>query len=733
MVRSCVYPGCFRINKVLRLRELTSTGDGRLTFHQFPWKDPERLKLWLLAIRWDVNTPMEKIERSRLCSEHFTSEDYEPEKGKPRRLLKSSAVPIPALLFQPNEETTGDPIVSAQPSLDSPATGKDEEIEVLCTSAYIEDVPPSTPVKHRDIEQCECIEAGLLLTLTSPESVASRTCPSTSGTYIALPPIRSNQSDEPAQTKPQSEENNLDISMLSLDCPSDKKDVSFVPTSSTSTSTAEEEREDEMWKERKWIVNESNVMGLFKRCQECGALITETKKITSGSLIQVQWECERRHQGQWSSCSDVRGMPLNNLLVSASVLFTGATYTDIADWAALLNLQVPKKTTFYTVQSSYLTPVVDAAYREKQTAILDELHIQNALQKRVHISGDGRSDSPGFSAKYNTYSLMDDTSDQIVHFELVQVTEASSSVAMEPIGFKRGLNKILDKGIKVDVVATDRSPSIRKLMRVDYPFIRHEFDIWHVVKGLLKKLLSLSRYMYNRDLQPWIKCICNHLWYSCATCGGDPDDLIRKWKSILRHICGEHIWTQDGIQHRCLHSDLSPDQQRRKRWLKKESRAYHTLETLVLDKGLLKDLCQMSLFKHTGKFEAFHSVLLKYCQKNLHFHYSSMLARTQLAILDHNENVHRKQATTTSGVHRYNVVFPKCSKEWEARKQFEPTTQTFRDDLVRKVLECRNDPNIIYKDQSSHDTIPSLPADIAQKPEPDKEEAISKHQSWFTK
>ncbi len=119
-----------------------------------------------------------------------------------------------------------------------------------------------------------------------------------------------------------------------------------------------------MWKETKWIVNESNMMDLFKRCQEYGSVIKETQKLTSGSLLQVKWECEKGHKGHWNSCADVRGMPLNNLLASASVLFTGATYSDIADWSALMNLQVPKKTTYYAVQSSYLIPVVDGAYRD---------------------------------------------------------------------------------------------------------------------------------------------------------------------------------------------------------------------------------------------------------------------------------------------------------------------------------------------------------------------------------
>ncbi len=63
------------------------------------------------------------------------------------------------------------------------------------------------------------------------------------------------------------------------------------------------------------------------------------------------------------------------------------------------------------------------------------------------------------------------------------MTEASSSAAMEPVGFRRGLNYLLEQGVEVEVVTTDRSPSIRKIMREEYLEIHHEFDIWHVVKG----------------------------------------------------------------------------------------------------------------------------------------------------------------------------------------------------------------------------------------------------------
>lgn len=70
------------------------------------------------------------------------------------------------------------------------------------------------------------------------------------------------------------------------------------------------------------------------------------------------------------------------------------------------------------------------------------------------------------------------------------------------------------------------------------------------------------------------------------------------------------------------------------------------------------------LIYFTGTIEVFHSVLLKYCQKQLHFHYSSMFARTQLTIMDHNENVQCKQATTTAGKWKGNTTTNDSHNRW---------------------------------------------------------------------
>lgn len=63
---------------------------------------------------------------------------------------------------------------------------------------------------------------------------------------------------------------------------------------------------------------------------------------------------------------------------------------------------------------------------------------------------------------------------------------------MEKEAFIRSLDHILSKfKVPVAVISTDRHRSIRALMRTDTRFkhIEHQFDPWHIAKGLLKKIM----------------------------------------------------------------------------------------------------------------------------------------------------------------------------------------------------------------------------------------------------
>ena len=72
------------------------------------------------------------------------------------------------------------------------------------------------------------------------------------------------------------------------------------------------------------------------------------------------------------------------------------------------------------------------------------------------LAGDGRCDSPGHNAKYGTYGLMEVTTEKIVDFSLVQVSEVANSSAMEKEGLKRRLEFLERDGQVIDFLATDR-------------------------------------------------------------------------------------------------------------------------------------------------------------------------------------------------------------------------------------------------------------------------------------
>lgn len=94
MVRMCAFPGCFNRQKAVRLRPRPVSPEERLTFHRFPLNDPERLKLWLLAVHRDASLPVQSLDVLRLCSEHFSRDDFKSDEGNARRYLKSTAVPV---------------------------------------------------------------------------------------------------------------------------------------------------------------------------------------------------------------------------------------------------------------------------------------------------------------------------------------------------------------------------------------------------------------------------------------------------------------------------------------------------------------------------------------------------------------------------------------------------------------------------------------------------------------
>ncbi len=498
-------------------------------------------------------------------------------------------------------------------------------------------------------------------------------------------------------------------------------DPEYSPSSSCDDTESDEEINDPV-EERKWIIFESELDKLFLFCYECGNIITSKTKHCKGSMLTVKTTCLCGHSKAWQSQPLTNGAATGNLLIPAAILLSGNTYKHIQQFSKLLNMQIVSSTSYYKTQKKCLLPVIDNKWKSCQKEIINELKKED----HVDICGDGRCDSPGHSAKYGTYTVMDESTKKVVEFNVVQVTEATSSNAMEYEGCKRTLNSLKKKKVPIRCLTTDRHTTITAKMKSVYTNITHQYDVWHLSKWVTKKISKKAKKKSLGDLKPWIQAISNHLWWCAATCGGDPNMLKEKWLSLLYHIVDKHRWNGCKLFKKCAHPAMSRRERKSIKWLKAGSLTYVALEEIVTNKKLVNDLEKLTEFHHTGELEQYHSVLLKYAPKREHFSYNGMVARTQLAVLDHNSNVHRKQAVIQKGEkkgeRRYNVVCPKQRNKWVAKPIKEPKSYEYINSMMKDVLKIKEGKKMKYKPVAQAQNISTIP-------KPPKQEVIAQHKT----
>jgi ribonuclease HI len=505
------------------------------------------------------------------------------------------------------------------------------------------------------------------------------------------------------------------------DCLSDTGS-SYCPSASDDDSETDDEYSSDTAPavEKKFIVFESQLHKLFKICQHCGSSIDTTTQINQGSMVAIATNCLNGHSVSWQSQPLIEGTAAGNILIPASILFSGNTYKRIADFAKYLNLQFVSSSHYYSTQTNTLFPVVQHTWLTSQNALVKKLNQSDG----VDVCGDGRCDSPGHSAKYGTYTLMDEKTNLIIEFSLVQVTEVTSSNAMEYEGCKRALNSIIKNKIPIRCLTTDRHTTITAKMRTNYANIVHQYDVWHISKWVTKKLSKKAKMKDYQELLPWIQSVSNHLWWCSATCEQNAEILREKWLSLLNHITGKHCWKSSKefkFIKRCGHPRLNKKDQKEIVWIENGSPAHVALEEVMTNKKLLKDLAKLTEFHHTGELESYHSLMTKYTPKREHFCYNGMVARTQLAVLDHNANVNRTQTEVKKGPRqgekRFKIVCGKQRKNWVAKEIKTPKSHSYVEGMMNDVILCKKGKKFEYK--------PKIQAKcIAPTPKPPKQDVI---------
>ena len=171
--------------------------------------------------------------------------------------------------------------------------------------------------------------------------------------------------------------------------------------------------------EVKYIVFKSSLLELFTHCSLCHIACTGKVAYKKGTFIAIRQSCVHcGHQRLWSSQPHIQDTPAGNILLSSAILFSGGTPGKILRVLSHMNIACFTARTFYNHQRRYLDPAVISVWKTKQSTLLDQCRASGVP---LTIGGDGRADSPGHSAKYGSYGIIELATNKVIDIQLIQV------------------------------------------------------------------------------------------------------------------------------------------------------------------------------------------------------------------------------------------------------------------------------------------------------------------------
>lgn len=205
----------------------------------------------------------------------------------------------------------------------------------------------------------------------------------------------------------------------------------YLPSSSTDDEniSGEESSQPQLSvgfnKERKFIIFFSSLLHLLSWCccPACGHKDLSRTDHVSGTLLIISLMCKSCGKlSTWHSQPYVGNYPSGNILLSAATLFAGSTIRKTLKVLQHIGVAVYTAKTFFSHQKDILHPVIKDLWTERQAWILASLQ---GHERKLVCGGDGRADSPGHSAKYGTYTIIELQERCIIDLQIVQVGEGN--------------------------------------------------------------------------------------------------------------------------------------------------------------------------------------------------------------------------------------------------------------------------------------------------------------------
>ena len=171
---------------------------------------------------------------------------------------------------------------------------------------------------------------------------------------------------------------------------------------------------------------------LGTRCHQsdCIAELATITHKTIGFCVKLEWMCKNGHRDIWYSSRFYASGLAINYIVQTAILLSGGQISQFRRFCNFAKIGNCCISAFNLNQRLYASTAVDQEYNEQRNSIIAQL---KTSQAKLTLCGDGRMDSPGYSATKGTYTLMDYASKKLLTMECGGKREASSKYRLFPL------------------------------------------------------------------------------------------------------------------------------------------------------------------------------------------------------------------------------------------------------------------------------------------------------------
>ncbi|KAL5256457.1 hypothetical protein ACHWQZ_G011635 [Mnemiopsis leidyi] len=762
--------------------------DGRKFLRFFPMpKDPKLAKSWKLRIG---RRPEDVTTKMLVCSDHFKDEDFANHMKiklfyHDKMHIKLNSTAIPNTDSETLELSKHFPSVGDANS-DSPGPSKRSRKRVRRDLASVKEFIQEQEIilearlenPHVDADIDRSTD-DLLSTATSFSEddnslsvstqtdlcLCSCTCSADRISQSSRPKLASSQTDAVAQYR-------TALPTVEIEC----QDYDFETSSSTSSQSESEDPDyqpfhgdsEQCWEELEqgkgrrttkmkqprgrpvvkktypisWaIISLQQLYLLFQFCLDCGSRLTSRAARFSGATIFMDYICCFGHKRTWCSSPSYHRYTHINSLLSFSTTLCGIRFSSMKHLMQLCEMPFISKTVFNGHRKKWLFPVIYKMYNDEKLSIMSKLKFAGKLS----ISGDAQYDSPGFSAKMCTYTIMNSETNEIIDFIVIQKGQYEGELEKQACQLLLEI-LIREHELDVEIFVTDRHTGIGAMMRENFPAVYHAFDVWHMAKSLQKKLTACAK--KHQKVGSWTQMLVRHFWWSCRECKGNVDLLIEMFHSCLFHILDIHNWgrrqkihsqfgelrvgsrpypTRPVLMKQCYHTQHCHREGREIPWFNVEDEDFKAVFKIITGTKFTNDVKKCSKFIHTGKLESFHSLKLSYLPKSTGFTMATTVILTMLAAIQNNTYLKSKSKLGSYSIRQWS----RANKEYLIKERTVYDDTTFKKEILQNTFLNLSRKEVYHLNISPYVRKP-IPKTFHGKSAPSREELQAKKQSRLT-